>query len=84
MFKECPMLSGKYTSHKKIIFLCGFFGFVYHYQEDVPFAFPTVQTKMEKLWLFLGLYSKIPWYPKLLFQRENALASFWVQRVVSW
>jgi hypothetical protein len=22
------------------------------------------------------LYSKIPWYPKLLFQRENALASF--------
>jgi hypothetical protein len=27
------------------------------------------------------LYSKIPWYPKLLFQRENALASFWVQRV---
>jgi hypothetical protein len=21
-------------------------------------------------------YSKIPWYPKLLFQRENALASF--------
>jgi hypothetical protein len=28
-------------------------------------------------------YSKIPWYPKLLFhQRENALASFWVQRVL--
>jgi hypothetical protein len=26
--------------------------------------------------------SKIPWYPKLLFQRENALASFWVQRVL--
>jgi hypothetical protein len=25
--------------------------------------------------------SKIPWYPKLLFQRENTLASFWVQRV---
>jgi hypothetical protein len=21
-------------------------------------------------------YSKIPWYPKLFFQRENALASF--------
>jgi hypothetical protein len=27
-------------------------------------------------------HSKIPWYPKLLFQRENALASFWVQRVL--
>jgi hypothetical protein len=26
--------------------------------------------------------SKIPWYPKLLFQRENALASFGVQRVL--
>jgi hypothetical protein len=27
--------------------------------------------------------SKIPWYPKLLFQRENAFASFWpVQRVL--
>jgi hypothetical protein len=24
------------------------------------------------------IYSKIPWYPKLLFQRENALASFWI------
>jgi hypothetical protein len=24
--------------------------------------------------------SKIPWYPKLLFQRENALASFWVTK----
>jgi hypothetical protein len=23
-----------------------------------------------------GIHSKIPWYPKLLFQRENALASF--------
>jgi hypothetical protein len=22
-----------------------------------------------------NVYSKIPWYPKLLFQRENALAS---------
>jgi hypothetical protein len=22
------------------------------------------------------VYSKTPWYPKLLFQRENALASF--------
>jgi hypothetical protein len=27
-------------------------------------------------------YSKIPWYRKLLYQRENALASFWVQRVL--
>jgi hypothetical protein len=27
-------------------------------------------------------YSKIPWYPKLSFQRENALASFWVQMVL--
>jgi hypothetical protein len=26
--------------------------------------------------LFIAFYSKIPWYPKLLFQRENALASF--------
>jgi hypothetical protein len=26
--------------------------------------------------------SKIPWYHKLLFQRENALASFWVQSVL--
>jgi hypothetical protein len=24
----------------------------------------------------LVYYSKIPWYPKVLFQRENALASF--------
>jgi hypothetical protein len=30
----------------------------------------------------LVYYSKIPWYPKVLFQRENALASFWVQRVL--
>jgi hypothetical protein len=27
-------------------------------------------------------YSKILWNPKLLFQRENSLASFWVQRVL--
>jgi hypothetical protein len=32
---------------------------------------------------FLDAYSKIPWYRKLLFQRENALASFWVQRVLA-
>jgi hypothetical protein len=30
----------------------------------------------------LNTNSKIPWYHKLLFQRENALASFWVQRVL--
>jgi hypothetical protein len=28
------------------------------------------------------LDSKIPWYPKLLIQRENAFALFWVQRVL--
>jgi hypothetical protein len=34
-------------------------------------------------WLLpLAKYSKIPLYPKLLFQRENALASFWVRRVL--
>jgi hypothetical protein len=33
--------------------------------------------------LFIVIYdAKIPLYPKLLFQRENALASFWVQRVL--
>jgi hypothetical protein len=31
---------------------------------------------------FIVFYSKIPWYPKLLFQRNNALASFRVQMVL--
>jgi hypothetical protein len=30
----------------------------------------------------VACHSKIPWYPKLLFRRENALASFWVQRIL--
>jgi hypothetical protein len=54
----------------------------------------TSQRRMVKMYLILDsssailvpntatltctLYSKIPWYPKLLFQRENALASFLV------
>jgi hypothetical protein len=37
-------------------------------------------------WKYLSIgttiHSKIPWHPKLLIQRENALASFWVQRVL--
>jgi hypothetical protein len=34
------------------------------------------------LYFMLAVHSKMPWYPKLLFQRENALASFCVQRVL--
>jgi hypothetical protein len=41
-----------------------------------------VGTTANALDAVMNFYSKIPWYPKLLFQRENAFASFWVQRVL--
>jgi hypothetical protein len=34
------------------------------------------ETYFKFLPLDSSLYPKVPWYPKLLFQRENALASF--------
>jgi hypothetical protein len=59
-----------------------------HHQQTTSSAHVFSQTKLRmrkylnKFKVVYINHSKISWYPKLLFPRENALASFWVQRVL--